>query len=275
MDVVWGKILEHIRNGVGEKAYATWFVPLRPVSLEKERLTLEVPTAFFIEYIETNYLDVLGAALRMELGQNAKLNYQVRSDIKPVAKIPALQNCTVDGLQGSLLALYRGVVESRGGVFCRDENTKTKAEKVSKWMIDSPKRGLLLMGTVGNGKSTMLKAMARYLGPLAVSRSADEIFANYKDASSWLGIDDKHILIIDDLGTEPESFNDFGEKHFPLAELLMKRYRSNSITIIATNLTSQQIQEIYGDRVIDRMQETFAVLKYTEPSYRSARGGGE
>lgn len=269
MDVVWGKILEHIRNGVGEKAYATWFVPLRPVSLEKERLTLEVPTAFFIEYIETNYLDVLGAALRMELGQNAKLNYQVRSDIKPVAKIPTVQNCSVDKLQSSLLALYRGVVESRGCVFLRDENSKSKAEKVARWMIESPKRGLLLMGTVGNGKSTMLKAIARYLGPRADSKSADEIFANYKDANSWYGIDDKHVLLIDDLGTEPECFNNYGEKHYPIAELLMKRYSSNAVTVIATNLTKSQILERYGDRVRERIDETFAVLTYREPSYRT------
>ena len=72
----------------------------------------------------------------------------------------------------------------------------------------------------------------------------------------------------DDLGVEPATYNDFGEIRYPLAEFLMKRYKNNLPTIIATNLTFEDIGKVYGDRLQDRMREMFAMITYKEQSYR-------
>ena len=73
---------------------------------------------------------------------------------------------------------------------------------------------------------------------------------------------------MDDLGVEPATYNDFGVIRYPLAELLTQRYKNNSMTLIATNYTFEQLGETYGDRLQDRMREMYAMITYREPSYR-------
>ena len=97
---------------------------------------------------------------------------------------------------------------------------------------------------------------------------AQGIYNHFKQTQEFPYIGQKDILLIDDLGVEPQSYNDFGEIRYPLAELLMLRYKQNRPTIIATNCTFEQIGEIYGDRLQDRMKEMYAVITYKEPSYR-------
>ena len=167
-----------------------------------------------------------------------------------------------------ILGWYANIVQSRGGVFNFDDVAVTKVEKVVKWMLESPKRGLLLCGTLGNGKTTMLRALKFLFGSQAVYMEAQSAYDYFKQNQTLPPVSPKEVLLIDDLGVEPSAYNDFGQVRYPLAELLMARYRTNSTTIIATNCTFEQLGERYGDRVQDRMKEMFAMITYIEPSYR-------
>lgn len=167
-----------------------------------------------------------------------------------------------------LLGCYGAMVESRGADFIMDDNTVSKVESVVKWMYSSRKRGLLLCGTIGNGKTTMLRAISYLFGSHAMYMEAQSIYDHFRQSRSFPSFPSRGILLIDDLGVEPPSSNDFGEVRYPLAELLMARYRHNATTVIATNYTLDQIGQAYGDRVLDRMREMFAQLTYIEPSYR-------
>ena len=167
-----------------------------------------------------------------------------------------------------LLGWYVNVVKSRGVKFVLDEPTEQKIEKVVKWMLESPKRGLLLCGTLGNGKTSMLRALKYLFGSSAVYMEAQSAYDYFKQNQSLPSVSPKGILLIDDLGVEPPSYNDFGNIRYPLTEFLMSRYRTNSTTVIATNCNFDQIGEIYGDRIQDRMREMFAMITYIEPSYR-------
>lgn len=167
-----------------------------------------------------------------------------------------------------ILGWYGTAVKSRGVEFQMDDTTTVKVEKVVKWMLESKKRGLLLCGTLGNGKTTMLRALKFLFGSHAVYMEAQSAYDNFRQNQSIPYVSPKDILLIDDLGVEPPSYNDFGQIRYPLTELLMSRYKSNSTTIIATNCTFEQLGEIYGDRIQDRMKEMFAMITYTEPSYR-------
>lgn len=170
--------------------------------------------------------------------------------------------------QAKLLGWYGAVVNSRGVDLQMDEPTLDKIDKVTKWMHESKKRGLLLCGTLGNGKTTMLRALKSLFGSQAVYFEAQDIYDYYKANHALPQIPYDCILLIDDLGVEPSSYNEFGEVRYPLAEMLMKRYKYNTTTIIATNYSFEQIGEVYGDRVQDRMKEMYAMIKYLDPSYR-------
>lgn len=74
---VWNSCLAHIKQHLEPKPYRTWFEPLQSVKLVGNALTLLVPAPIYFEYIEEHYIDVLGAALRNELGERFSLEYQL------------------------------------------------------------------------------------------------------------------------------------------------------------------------------------------------------
>ncbi len=83
---VWSRCLRVIRQNVEDQQYKTWFEPVRAVSLVGSTLTIEVPSDWFREYLESAFLDLLRKTLRRELGQDAKLVYNIR----PVSNQPAM-----------------------------------------------------------------------------------------------------------------------------------------------------------------------------------------
>jgi len=74
---VWHSCLRIIKDNVSPISFKTWFEPIIPVKLEKSVLTIQVPSPFFYEYLEEQYIDILRKTLRKELGIDAKLEYSV------------------------------------------------------------------------------------------------------------------------------------------------------------------------------------------------------
>ena len=75
---VWDNCLKIIQQIIEPQKFETWFRPIRPVSLEESVLTVEVPSDFFREYLDSAFLDVLKMTLRRVIGTDAKLVYMVR-----------------------------------------------------------------------------------------------------------------------------------------------------------------------------------------------------
>ena len=78
---VWQKCLAIIKDNLAhEHLYQTWFKPIKPITLDDNVLTIQVPSHFFCEYLEENYLELLIKTLRREIGANACLQYTVLVD---------------------------------------------------------------------------------------------------------------------------------------------------------------------------------------------------
>lgn len=73
----WEKCLTVIKDNVPGSSYKTWFEPIVPLRLDNNVLTIQVPSAFFYEYLEEQFIDILRKTLRMVLGVGAKLEYNV------------------------------------------------------------------------------------------------------------------------------------------------------------------------------------------------------
>jgi hypothetical protein len=74
---VWAKCLEFIGSNVDESAFQTWFLPILPLKLENNRLTLQLPSTFFYHWIEENYVDLLRKTIDIHIGQDTFLEYIV------------------------------------------------------------------------------------------------------------------------------------------------------------------------------------------------------
>jgi len=77
---IWSNCLGVIKDNIPQISYQTWFEPIVPVKLDADVLTIQVPSLFFYEYLEEQYIDLLSKTLRKELGNNAKLEYNVVMD---------------------------------------------------------------------------------------------------------------------------------------------------------------------------------------------------
>lgn len=77
---VWTDCLEVIKESVGEENFNTWFKPIVPLRVEGDVLTIQVPSQFFYEWLEDNYVPVLKKALTTVLGPGGRLEYSVIVD---------------------------------------------------------------------------------------------------------------------------------------------------------------------------------------------------
>lgn len=82
---VWETCLKSIRNEISAQSFKTWFEPIVPVKFIDQTLTIQVPSKFFYEWLEENYVRVLRNAIDKSIGHNGQLEYSVLID-KPSLK---------------------------------------------------------------------------------------------------------------------------------------------------------------------------------------------
>jgi chromosomal replication initiator protein dnaA len=78
--LLWDKCLSIIRDNVPEAAFKTWFQPITPLSFDEQKVTIRVPSPFFYEYLEANFVNVLRMAVPKVFGQGVSLNYRVMGE---------------------------------------------------------------------------------------------------------------------------------------------------------------------------------------------------
>lgn len=77
---IWKQCLDVIKDNVNEEEFKTWFVPIVPVKLSDDTLTLQIPSQFFFEYLEEKYANLLHKVLTRFIGPNARLVYRAAVD---------------------------------------------------------------------------------------------------------------------------------------------------------------------------------------------------
>lgn len=74
---VWNSCLSVIRDNVSMQGFKTWFEPIKPIKLEKNVLTIQVPSQFFYEWLEEHYVSLLKKTIKKELGTEGRLEYSI------------------------------------------------------------------------------------------------------------------------------------------------------------------------------------------------------
>ena len=91
---IWENCLNIIKSNVSHQNFKTWFKPIIPISIKSNILTIQVPSQFFYEWLEENYITLLKKTIKKELGKDGHLEYHIllenSSLSKPyVSKIPS------------------------------------------------------------------------------------------------------------------------------------------------------------------------------------------
>jgi hypothetical protein len=136
------------------------------------------------------------------------------------------------------------------------------------------KKGIVLRGVVGCGKTTMFKMAQRWWGynPVYFMQHAEKVVTSLEEGfliSKYLTKE----WCFDDLGTEQKA-NNYGKGVECFKKIIEDRYDKwkyeGVLTHFTTNITNEELLERYGKRAYERLKEMCTVVKY--PSTESKRG---
>lgn len=146
-----------------------------------------------------------------------------------------------------------------------------------------PSKGLWLWGDIGSGKTTMLHVILRFC---RIVRPADaegnpygfrisnaiEVCSGYQ-RKGYDGIQtyiDSRRQAFDELGSETIPTGYYGNTENVFQYILQRRYdrRHTSFTHVTTNLSVDQIAEVYGARIYDRCKEMFNFVPMRGATFR-------
>jgi DNA replication protein DnaC len=140
--------------------------------------------------------------------------------------------------------------------------------EVQDYFKQESKKGLLLFGPTGTGKTTILEQFIKgkwYGKARQIAALAQQNGRIYLEKYSI------HDMIIDDLGREPKTVKHYLDEIQVMHDLICIRYEAfmqGYKTHFTTNLTFAEIAERYGEAVADRIKEMTTVVVFTGESNR-------
>jgi len=83
MDNIWFKVIDSLREKVGQQNFDIWIKPIQFISTEGENVRLEVPNRFFKDWIHEHYTAHIQEAVSQFMGKPCQLHFQIKSDRGP------------------------------------------------------------------------------------------------------------------------------------------------------------------------------------------------
>ncbi len=181
--VIWNNCLQTIRQSVDPQSFQTWFAPIKPVALQSNELTIQVPHRLFYEWLEEHYIEVLKASLNKALGKAGRLQYRInphRQEVKAPASVlangqPSDAVPTRNVAPGNpfvIPGMTRPRIPSNLDPNYTFDNfiegdCNSLARNAAKAVADNPSQTsfnpLVIHGNVGLGKTHLLQAIGNYI----------------------------------------------------------------------------------------------------------------
>lgn len=170
--IVWKECLKIIKENVPFITYNTWFLPIKPLNLEKSTLRIQVPNNFFVEWIDEHYNTLINKTIHQILGEEARLAYVVaeegeiteqdkteKSPEKPIIPAPAATETPKEekpGFETYLNARYTfdNFIKGEGNQLARAASIAI-AENPGETSFNP----LFIYGGVGLGKTHLIQAI--------------------------------------------------------------------------------------------------------------------
>jgi hypothetical protein len=222
-------------------------------------------------------------AQRATIIDKANLRYHREIEIKEEAK-NRQENEERERIQimqfwnaGRFYHLLRERYRAEAGQFIEDEGTKTLHRAACFYLAGDPRftselghdprKGLLVIGTAGLGKTSTFRHLSdNPRRPVKIYSMIEIAEAVRETGECNIYTAGDRVVLIDDVGTEPETVNHYGTKINWFKDFIESYYHTNRSfhnLVVTTNLGGAEIEARYGYRVRSRMREMFNTVQVT------------
>lgn len=170
---LWDECLQIIRDNIRPEQFDAWFKPVVSIGFDGGVLRLRVPSSYFGEHLEGNFLNLLEKAIHRVYGQGVKLQYQffqVANCPDTVVKEAGLN--ASPAVQQKAQTLFQPRVEQRFDSQLNPKNTFENylgsdsnkiARTIGEAIANDPKcktfNPLFVFGPTGVGKTHLIQAI--------------------------------------------------------------------------------------------------------------------
>lgn len=240
LDRIWNDFLTTINTMVSKQTIETWFKPMHLQSIKDDRVVIECPSKFFIDWVMEHHRDKIAYALRKVLGAEPDLRF-VNANESPdeilAKRISAQQHQQPSHQQPRKKPHYKGDQLNPKYTFSEFVVGSNSRMTYAACMAVSEKPAvvynpLFIYGGVGLGKTHLMQAIGHHILDnnlsLKLHYSSAETFMNELITAIRLGNSHEFreryrsvdILLIDDIqflagkeSTQEEFFHTFNALH--------------------------------------------------------------
>ena len=157
----WKSVLDYVKEKISENDYRVWIKPILPLSLNEQRLEIEVPNKFFEHWLRENYLVLIKGALLHALGAECDISFRLRRNPRPQSRTPRLSATDKSLASGNLNFNRKYTFEN---FVVGPSNQFANAACLAVATVPGKNYNpLFIYGGVGLGKTHLLNAIGNHL----------------------------------------------------------------------------------------------------------------
>jgi len=273
---LWQGALERIQSHISSQTYETWFRSLGPLEFDGSTLVLEVPSQFYVDWLDQHYRPLMESSLAATVGRAVGLAFHVRTEQVPVLEerprgpLPTRSECHL-----SPHNTFETFIVGNGNQF---------AHAVAQAVAQSPGtryNPLFIYGGVGLGKTHLMHAIGHHVR--ATRPSARIFFVTAEKFMNEMIYAIQHattlefksryrtadVLLIDDIqflagkeSTQEEFFHTFNSLHDHHKQIVLTSDGPpNSMTALEERLVSRFTWGVVADLQAPDLETRVAIIK--------------
>jgi chromosomal replication initiator protein len=273
---VWQSALEKIQSHISSQTFETWFRSLGPLEFDGSAMVLEVPSQFYVDWLDHHYRGLIENSLEASAGRPVALSFHVRAAETPVFEerprgpLPSRNECYL-----SPNNTFETFIVGNGNQF---------AHAVAQAVAQTPGERynpLFLYGGVGLGKTHLMHAighLVRATRPAAriffvsAEKFMNEMIYSIQHATT-LEFKSRYrtadVLLLDDVqflagkeSTQEEFFHTFNTLHDAHKQIVLTSDGPpNEMTAIEERLVSRFTWGVVADLKAPDLETRVAIVK--------------
>jgi len=288
LSIIWNKIIKTVGSSINKPTIKTWFEPIRPISYNKNFLTLSVNSSFAKEWIESRHFKALKEAVQKVINPSTEIKIIVEPGTSAVVAGPDLPVYSKTRQKGGGGPAANPSLANFNSKYSFDTFIVGSGNRFaySATLAVSEKPGktynpLFIYGGVGLGKTHLLHAIGQYvlkLYPNMVVKyvSAEKFLNDFINALRYKNIiafkesyRNNDVLLLDDIqfleekeASQEEFFHTFNALHGTNKQIVLSSDRSpRDLSTIEDRLRSRLEWGLVTDIQPPDLETRTAILK--------------